>query len=48
MQKEEIESDEDLERFEALLQQKGRISFAEGQGPFYPVAGNDGLKLRNR
>ena len=46
MQKEEIESDEDLERFEALLQQKGRISFQEGQGPVYPVVGNDGLKLR--
>jgi hypothetical protein len=48
MQKEEIESDEDLERFEALLQQKGRIFFQEGQGPFYPVAGNDGLKLKNK
>ena len=48
MQKEEIESDEDLEQFEALLQQKGRIVFTEGQGPFYPVAGNDGLDLRKK
>ena len=48
MQKEVIEGDEDLERFEALLQQKGRICFQEGQGPLYPVAGNDGLKLREK
>jgi hypothetical protein len=39
MQKEEIESDEDLERFEAILQEKGRICFEEGQGPSYPAAG---------
>lgn len=37
MQQEEIESDEDLKRFEELLQQKGRIAFQEGQGPFYPI-----------
>ncbi len=48
MQQEEIESDEDLKRFEGLLQQKGRIAFQEGQGPFYPVAGNDGLVLRKK
>jgi hypothetical protein len=40
MHKEEIESDEDLERFEALLQEKGRVSFQPGQGPSYPSAGN--------
>jgi hypothetical protein len=36
-QKEEILSDEDLEVFETLLQQKGRISFEAGQGPSYPI-----------
>jgi hypothetical protein len=43
MQKEEITSDEDLEQFETLLEQKGRICFEEGQGPVFPAAG-DGLK----
>ena len=43
MQKEEITSDEDLEQFETLLEQKGRICFEEGQGPLFPVAG-EGLK----
>jgi hypothetical protein len=47
MQKEEIESDEDLERFELLLQEKGRICFEAGQGPSYPSAGND-LKPRKK
>jgi hypothetical protein len=37
MQKEEIESDEDLKVFEALVQKKGRISFEAGQGPSYPT-----------
>jgi hypothetical protein len=40
MQKEEITDDEDLARFEALLQEKGRICFVPGQGPSYPSAGN--------
>ncbi|MDR3629340.1 MAG: hypothetical protein P4L42_03295 [Desulfocapsaceae bacterium] len=37
IQKEEMTSDEDLERFETQLQQKGRICFEEGQGPLYPA-----------
>lgn len=40
LQKEEIESDEDLALFEVLLQEKGRICFEAGQGPSYPAAGN--------
>lgn len=37
--KEEMVDEEDLERFECLLEEKGRIGFAPGQGPSYPVAG---------
>jgi hypothetical protein len=39
-QSEEFEDDEDLTRFETLLQQKGRIPFETGQGPSYPIADN--------
>lgn len=40
MQREEITSEEDLEQFEMLLEQKGRICFEEGQGPVFPVSGD--------
>jgi hypothetical protein len=39
LDKEEMEGVEDLERFEAILDEKGRIRFEPGQGPSYPVAG---------
>ncbi len=39
--KEELAGDEELRRFESLLQEKGRICFEAGQGPAYPVAGKD-------
>jgi hypothetical protein len=42
LDKEEMEGDEDLERFERLLHEKGRIRFEAGQGPSYPVAGKSG------
>ena len=41
--KDEITGEEDLELFEAQLEQKGRICFSEGQGPYYPAA-EDSLK----
>ena len=37
----EIEDDEQLERFEELLRQKGRIVYRADQGLAYPTAGND-------
>ncbi len=39
LDKEEMDGDEDLERFEKILNEKGRIRFEPGQGPSYPVAG---------
>lgn len=36
-----IEEEEQLERFEQLLERKGRIPFKVGQNPSYPTAGND-------
>lgn len=36
-----IEEDEQLDRFQELLEQKGRIAFAAAQNPAYPVAGDD-------
>jgi hypothetical protein len=42
--KEEFLTDEDLELFEAMLEEKGRICFEIGQGPLYPAAG-DGAKI---
>ena len=36
-----IEDDEQLDHFQELLEQKGRIAFAAGQNPAYPVAGDD-------
>lgn len=38
---EEISTDKELETLEHMLLDKGRIPFAEGQGPAYPVAGDD-------
>lgn len=37
----EIEDEEQLEYFEELLEQKGRIPFHAEQSPSYPTAGND-------
>jgi len=42
LDKVEMEGDEDLERFERILNEKGRIRFEPGQGPSYPVAGKPG------
>ncbi len=39
LEKEVMNDDEDLERLELLLQEKGRIPFEAGQGPSYPMAG---------
>lgn len=39
MEKEEMEGEEDLEMFERILNEKGRICFEPGQGPSYPAAG---------
>lgn len=36
-----IEDDEQLDRFEELLEEKGRIAFTPGQNPSYPTAGSD-------
>lgn len=36
-----IEDDQQLDRFELLLERKGRIRFKSGQNPSYPTAGND-------
>ncbi len=36
-----IEEEEQLDRFELLLERKGRIPFKAGQNPSYPTAGND-------
>ena len=38
---EEIENNEQLETFEELLEQKGRVVFQAEQSPAYPIAGND-------
>ncbi len=37
----EIESDEDLDRLEIILNEKGRIPFSADQAPSYPVAGEE-------
>ncbi len=37
-----IDSDEQLDRFAALLDRKGRIPFSREQNPSYPSAGQDG------
>jgi hypothetical protein len=36
-----IEEDEQLDRFELVLERKGRIAFDAGQNPSYPTAGDD-------
>jgi hypothetical protein len=36
-----IEDDQQLDRFELLLERQGRIPFKSGQNPSYPTAGND-------
>ncbi len=41
MELDEISSESELAEFEQVLNRKGRIPFAKGQGPSYPVAGND-------
>jgi len=38
---EEIEDEEQLDRFEEILTVKGRIAFGPEQSPSYPTAGND-------
>lgn len=40
----EITSERELEVFEELLVEEGRIPFAKGQGPSYPIAGDDTLE----
>lgn len=42
----EITTEQELEVFEELLVEKGRIPFGKGQGPSYPVAGDDTLEER--
>lgn len=37
----DIEDEELLDRFEKILEHKGRIVFATGQNPSYPTAGDD-------
>jgi hypothetical protein len=37
----DIDDEEQLDRFEELLDAKGRIVFEAGQNPSYPTAGND-------
>ncbi len=37
----EIESEEDLDRLEIILNEKGRIPFSSEQSPSYPVAGEN-------
>ena len=37
----EIEDEEQLERFEELLEQKGRVAYQANHGLSYPTAGND-------
>lgn len=37
----EITEEEQLEAFEEMLEQKGRLSYVEGQAPAYPTAGDD-------
>ena len=37
----QIDDDEQLDRFEVVLERKGRIPFAAGQNPSYPTAGDD-------
>ncbi len=39
----EITTEAELDTFEHILAQKGRIRFEKGQGPSYPVAGDDTL-----
>ena len=36
-----IDDDQQLDRFELLLERKGRIPFKSGQNPSYPTAGKD-------
>ena len=36
-----IDDEEQLDRFELVLERKGRIPFAAGQNPSYPTAGDD-------
>lgn len=45
-----IDTEEQVDRFAALLEQKGRIAFASRQNPSYPTAGNDPApgKLKDR
>ncbi len=40
----EITTEAELDEFEQILAQKGRIRFEKGQGPSYPVAGDDVLE----
>jgi hypothetical protein len=36
-----IDDEEQLDRFELVLERKGRIPFVDGQNPSYPTAGDD-------
>jgi hypothetical protein len=48
LEKEEIIDDEDLARFEKLLQEKGRVCFEADQAPSYPSAGKDLKKKKKK
>lgn len=41
----EITQEEEVLQFAEMLSEKGRIPFEKGQGPSYPVAGDDELEL---
>jgi len=44
----EIASEEEVLEFAEMLHEKGRIPFEKGQGPSYPIAGDDKLELKKK